>query len=405
MKKEDNNIEIYKEKVSVRAPQNSDFEKQDEEINLYYAKISIRYRIAKIFTVVFLCIFILSSLFIYGDKFTYENARYVLRDLGQILSEDSLVPSEKIIIDPDGDMDFGIYRKNIVIAGESTTKILSVTGKEKLIDNTKYTSPTVVSSDKYCIVYSLGAYNLSVYNTVARVYDMKFDTQIYDVAVSDNGYIAVMTDSREFRCVVYLYNSDFKLVSTYNKTRYPSSVELSSDGSVIYISSFGAENGEYVTQLSAYEKRSEQPLYQFNYNQSQPLDLMLFSDQNTAMVLNDRIVFADKYGNKINENIFSSGISHCSFNNDILTVSDQNKQSNIKSFDSSGNVLLSIKQTGLVGAYSINSGILIRLKDTLVFHGEESGKEIELSTVPQKILYNDGYVFVCNSETIFSYKT
>lgn len=405
MMKKNDNVEIYKEKVSIQEPTEKNIYEQEAELNQYFLKVSYRYRLAKIFTVALLCVFILSSLFIYGDKFTYENARYVLRDLGQILSEDSLVPSEKIVIDPDGDMDYGIFRKNIVIAGESKTKIISVTGKEKLVDHTKYTSPTIVSSDKYCIVYSLGAYNLSVYNTVARVYDMKFDTPIYDVAVSDNGYIAVMTESREYRCVVYLYNSDFNLVSTYKKTKYPSSVVLSNDGSRVYISTFGSVDGDYFSELAAYDKKNEKPIYQFNHSQSLPLDTKIFSNENTALIFNDRVVIVDKQGNKLNEKIFLAGISNCSFDNDVLTVMDQEKQSNVVSFDSNGNVILSQTHSDTIGVCGINNGVLIQKKNVLICTNDNYSKSIEISSVPRKIIFSDGYVFVCHAENVCSYKT
>ena len=405
MKKNDSKIEIYKEKVSVREPQDTDVYRDEEDINPYFLKISNRYKTAKIFTVAFLCIFVLSSLFIYGDKLTYENARYVLRDLGQILSEDSLTPAEKIAIDPDGDADYGIYRGNIVIAGESITKILSVTGKEKLSDNTKYTSPTIVSSDKYCIVYSLGAYNLSVYNTVARVYDMKFDTPIYDVAVSDNGYIAVMTDSREYRCVVYLYDSDFTLISTYNKTKYPSSVDLSSDASRIYISVFGTENGAYTTNLTAYEMRSDRPIYQFNYKDALVLEMMNFKNNNAALVFNDRVVFVDENGNKLSETALSSSISLAHFAYDSLTVADTAKDSSVFRFVSNGDTILSQKHSDIIGLLSGDGVTVVQKKGTLVLINDSSTKVIDISFVPKKILFYDGYVFLCCPETVFSYKT
>ena len=400
MKKNNKKIELFKRDVSVIEQSDGENYSPPKEYNPYYLAVSNKFRLAKIITVFVLCVFVLSSLFIYGEDFTYQNARYVLRDLGQILSEDSTAPSERLSFDADGEMDFGIYRGNIIIAGESGVRILSVTGKEKLSDSTSFTCPTVLTSDKYCIVYSLGAYNLSVYNTVARVYDMKFDYPIYDVALSDTGHIAVMTQSREYRCVVYLYDSDFKLTATYNKTKYPSSVDLSEGGENIYISVFGTNNGDYITQLSSYTAKSAEPVYSLDVTGSLPFEVKAMDAGIAALVMQDRLLFADSVGNIIEDKKISSKISMCYLDREVIAVMTSDKNSQVICCDSQGKEISSSHHSDVTGIYQFDSKLFLQKKNSLTYTDSGTDTVLELQSGAVKLLYNDGYVFVCYTDAI-----
>ena len=389
--------------VSIREP-NKDYRTDSAQTNEYYSKVSNRFRVAKLVCIGALCLFVLSTLLIYGEVLTYENARYILRDIGQIISDDSSTPSENINVQADGDMDFGVYKGNIVVAGESNVKILSPSGKEKLSDNMSFTSPSIVSSDKYCIVYSLGAYNLSVYNTVARVYDMSFDFPIYSVAVSDNGYIAVMTHSREYKCTVYLYDSDFKLCATYNKNKYPSCVGISSDGSEVYISSFASSEGDYVTELSGYKRNAIEPIFVYNSYGSLVLDLKVLSSGSIALIYSDKITFSDKTGKVISENYLSFGLNTADLGDDYITVVEGDKQKNVRVYSADGKEINILNDPDVLFAYTFDENTIIQKKSTVEWAAGEEKKTFELKNSTAELIYSNGYIYICFSDGIYTRK-
>ncbi len=383
---------------------NAPYNERVPEVNSYYLKISKIFATAKIFCIGLFCFFILLVLFFFGEAFTYENTRYILRDIEQILSDDSSVPAKEIALQADGNMDFEIFKGNIVVAGESNVKILSPSGNEKLSDDEFFTSPQIVSSDKYCIVYSLGAYNLSVYNSVARVYDMKFDFPIYSVAVSDNGYIAVMTQSREYKCTVYLYNSDFVHCATYNKSYYPSAVEISSDGKQIFISSFSAYEGDYTAQISAYTLNTEETLYTYTYDGSLPLEARLMSGGYLVSMYEDALVFLDETGNAIAEYNYVSSVFSAHFTGEYVTIIEGEKNKSVHIYNSNGENVSTTSYSNLISSYTFDGVTFIQRTNELSWQGENKTGANSLKNATPVILYSRGYIFACYIDEINTFK-
>ena len=368
----------------------------------YFENVSKNYKLAKIISIAVLMIFLFSSFVIYGEKLTYENARYVLRDIGQILSEDNSDPASIIHYEADGNMDHAIYGSSIVIAGESTVTMFGVSGKEKLTDHTSFSSPTIKTSDKYCVVYSLGGYNLSVYNTVARVYDMKFDFPIYDVDVSDNGYIAVLTQSVEYRSVVYLYDSDFKLVTTYNKVKYPCSVSLSSDASYVYISVFGAQTGDILTQLSVYKLSQSTPLYTKDVYGGLPFDSVCFDNDIVSLICENSLTFIGLDGLTVNTHSYSQPIKKFNTINHNITVVTSGRTSKIYTYNPNGNVISQYESADVIDAFYFDNVLIARTKDGLFDTQTQSIIKNDQSTSPLNILYHNGRIIYCYSNFLQS---
>ncbi len=371
------------------------------EYNEYFLNVSIRFRYAKIICVFLLCIFVLSSMFVFGDTLTYENARYILRDLGQILSDDTSVPAQRISFDSAEDADYTMYRGSIAVCGISGVRIYSPSGTLKLKDSTSFTSPVAVSSEKYCIVYSLGAYNLSIYNTVARVYDMKFDYPIYDVDVSNDGHVAVMTQSKEYKCVVYSYDPDFRLLATYNKSSYPVAVDLSDISGALYISTFNTENGKFVTELDCYEKKSDTPLWTKRFNDTMAYDIGSAGDS-ISVVSGKGIVNVDKDGTVTGESLSDEPVRGYVFCDEGITLLRQNDNTlKLEAYGYDGKLKSTFDADGAVGAYLFDDLRLLLKKNKLTVVSESgTSAEYDIGFGVKKILYNDGYAFVCYSDFI-----
>ena len=374
-------------------------------VNAYFLKISNRFKLAKIVSIFLLCIFILGSILVFGEQFTYENARFVLRDLSQILKDDSSEPKSLYTFDADGSMDFVIYKSSIVICGESGVKILGMSGMEKVSDTKTFTSPVAVPGDKYLAVYSLGGNNLSIYNTVARIYDFKFDYPIYDVSVSDNGYIAVMTQTREYRSTVYLYDPNFSLIATYNKKDYPIKVNLSDNAEYIYISTLNSENGEFYTEVSSYKKGSADPYFKNKINDFLCIDVQLFDDGNLAFISDDKVLFYSQSGEKINAYNNSLKISKLSKSDKTLSIMYSNVDSNLLVvLDSIGNVKNIQSKVTAHQIHNNNRSLFMLDKNVLTQFTESKTKFENIDSGAIKLISTDDYVFICYPNKIKSIK-
>jgi hypothetical protein len=341
---------------------------------------------------------------IFGESLTYENARYVLRDLGQILSEDSSEPAQSIAFDSDGDMDYAIFRGSLVVCGVSGVDIYSPSGTLKLNDNTVFTSPTVVTSEKYCIVYSQSAYNLSVYNTVARVWDMKFDYPIYDVAVSDNGSIAVMTQSIEYKCVVYYYYSDFHPVATYNKNSHPVAVDF--NGENLNIVTFGTKNGSFVTKYESYGLLSDTPSVSLDIEDLMPYDVSSTENGNSVIASRNGLAVISSDGSITSRIDYPEPIIGYSLSEEYLTVlSSHEKSKKISVYTQDGEIHSSRDEDDAAKAYSFDGRIFVQKKNSLLIVSADGSESLfELEGGAEKLLYNDGFVYACYLDKIISFK-
>ncbi len=395
--------EKYKEEVSDNKSVH-DIDDDIPEYNDYYLTVSVRFRTAKILCVFALCVFILSSMLIFGESMTYENARYIMRDLGQILSEDSSEPVPQITFDVDGEMDYVVFRGSIVICGVSGVDIFSPSGTLKLSDNTSFISPTAVTSEKYCIVYSLGAYNLSIYNTVARVYDMKFDYPIYDVAVSDDGYIAVMTQNNEYKCVVYMYNSDFKQVAVYNKINYPCAVEISDKNNDLYIATFGTSNGDYNTKIESYPLKNESPVYSLDFDGSLPYDISVMSDGNLAFLTSKQITYLSQTGDIVAQVHLNGKITDYQLDDDAVSLLLHDDITQVISYNCNGEIICSFDSINSVDIHYNDVATIARDSTSLNVmpsSGDESYR-ITLEHGVKKLISHDDYLYVCYADKINS---
>ena len=385
-------------------PPESDTSDEIPEYNDYYLTVSVRFRTAKIVCVFALCIFILSSMLIFGESMTYENARYIMRDLGQILSEDSSEPASQITFDVDGEMDYAVFRGSLVVCGVSGVDIFSPSGTKKLTDNTSFISPVAVTSEKYCIVYSLGAYNLSIYNTVARVYDMKFEFPIYDVAVSDDGYIAVMTQSNEYKCVVYMYNSDFKQIGTYNKVNYPCAVDICDKTNDLSIATFGTHNGKYITKIDSYALNSNEPVYSVDIEGRMPFDISVMLEGNLAILTQDSLVFLTNEGDTVAHARFDGTLTDYQFSENSVSLLVNNGISRIHSYDCNGSMIHTFDAENAIDIHYTDTVVLARSNSSLTAIPTSVGEpySIELDHGARRLISHDGYLYVCYPDKITS---
>ena len=65
-------------------------------------------------------------------------------------------------------------------------------------------SPILLTSDKYILVYNAGGNSFQIYSTVSCLYEDTFDYAISCAALNDNGMFLVATKSREYRSVVHV---------------------------------------------------------------------------------------------------------------------------------------------------------------------------------------------------------
>ncbi|NLK39525.1 MAG: hypothetical protein GX303_04665 [Clostridiales bacterium] len=272
---------------------------ESSPVNRYYHMVSVRFKLLKLLTLLLLIIFILMTVTFYRDNITYNNLRYLLRDLDEAARSDTGEVIGTIRYDADGNRSFAIFRGNLSIAGESRVTVYKASGRQLFSKAFLGSKPVLVSSDKYLLVYDFGGYQFAVYNLLTELYRQSLDYPISGAVMADDGTFAVLTQTLEHRSAVFLYNNKFDLIGKYLKDKYVIDLALKRDGRELLLLSFYADGGDYVTEISGYTPFEPAEKYKVEYRGEFPLKAGYFGDSGFCAVGDSALRFFDNEGQNV----------------------------------------------------------------------------------------------------------
>lgn len=142
-----------------------------------YEKVSRRLRILKLALIFVLIAFIIGGLFVLREEFTAENLRFLLRDIG--FSSPSLgLDASSLSFDYDTSLRADLYHSDLVLLRRSLLEVYSFSGSRSLSQEVAFSSPALVTGDKYMLAYDIGGSKLGIYNSFSELYTETFDYKI-----------------------------------------------------------------------------------------------------------------------------------------------------------------------------------------------------------------------------------
>lgn len=217
--------------------------------NPYYARISARLRRAKYLCMLLTVAVTLLLLFAYRSNITYENLRYLLRDVEEAGHAGRTANSFAYTVD---DSNFILpFRGDLAVCSASGVAICRAEGGRSMEDTLRFEAPVAEASDKYMVVYDIGGNTYALYNSISRVFDGETDSPIYDCAVGKNGDSAVLTREATGGFLIRTYGKNFALTGEITRNSYVSDIGYLQDGR-LYICECGADGASLVTTLSIY---------------------------------------------------------------------------------------------------------------------------------------------------------
>ena len=282
---------------------NSVFEEYDE-YNSYYESVSVIFRISSFLLFTCLLLFVVTSAFVGAEAFSYSNLEYITRNFALRLEENKDSTSRSIRYNPDPMNQFNLFGEGLAVCGSSSIAIYSATGRQTCSEFLQYRSPVMTASDKYVLIYDEGTGNYSVYNAFSSVHSENLEKPITGAVLSELGYYALMSSADNYNTTVEIYNSDFSLISRYNKNGYVSCVDIS-DREVLVVtadSELGVEG--YKVEILVGEIGNSQEKFSLNVTMGYPLACKITS-YGYAVVFADSICFLDNSGNEIGFYSFS----------------------------------------------------------------------------------------------------
>ncbi|MBE6573209.1 MAG: hypothetical protein E7652_02325 [Ruminococcaceae bacterium] len=341
------------------------------EVNEYYIDISNKFKTAKYSMLIILVVFVLSMISIFRSDITIENFKYLAR----AFSTETMGYSEgyaDIFYDTAGVVDLEVFNSSIVTVKTDEVSFYDMNGNNTENLEIDQISPTVVTQGKYMLVYDMNGYSFALFNNFSKLASETYEYPISCAAVSEEGMYAVVTKSRNYQSIIYLYDHNYNLVTKIYRDKYISDVKIDEDGDKVLFTSFYAKDGKYISQTETYtpytkdEKKATATHISEN---SIAVTCDFFGNGGYSVLTNHSLIFFDKKDELISEFYLGNIVPNKCFILEDKVVLAYNKniigsQTEMKVFSDKGKELFTLELEDKILDSAYNGNDLYLLLDT-----------------------------------------
>ena len=368
--------------------------------DVYYANVSAGYKVAQRFLWVIFVFFMAFSIMFHYKEITYDNFFYLIRDFSSAVDSDS-TNYETISYESAPGQHFSLYRGGVAVVSPSGVSAFTATGRRTLQETSSFSSPVVVASDKYMLVYDTAGTTFSVYNSFARIYTENLDYPIIGACFGKDGSFAVVTREADRHAVVHVYDDQFRLRKTFKGNSYIFDIAMDSDRDRMVFVSYGAGDGTGETLLSVRQISTMEEITQLSFSGEFPLDCGFMENHRFALITNGSVrIISDTFEEEsVQEEAYYNG------NVTGFLVSDQGvavslvhaSRNEVLAFDKNGDVLyhdVVSESVTNIGVYS-HYVFLQTERGVLRLNTQTEEEEMLLSGNGKMLLYNEHTAVVC----------
>lgn len=271
----------------------------------YYRERSIAYASAQMVVLLVLAVYLAVSFMTGSANFSVANLSLLMSDLGSAVVLPESGGSETLTYIADDQNQYVDYRGGVAVLGRNRLSVFTATGRENYTVSLNYHTPRLLSSGKYLVAYDLGGNRFSVFNALTRLYDETTDTPIRGMAVSDAGYLCLITDDSTYASAITLYDRDFDIVSRYHLKEHTAAVAIAKDGEQLAIASVSSVNGMMTTSVMLSVPGAQEALTTAVLADAYPLSL-IYTKDSLLLLCTDAVYALDREGEIIGEYHFES---------------------------------------------------------------------------------------------------
>ncbi|MBE6545952.1 MAG: hypothetical protein E7668_00740 [Ruminococcaceae bacterium] len=365
--------------------------------DVYYATVSAGYKVAQRILWLFFVFFLVFSILTNYQAITYDNFFYLIKDFSS--AADSGSNYETLSYESDPRQNFTLYRGGVAAVSPSRISIFTSTGRRTLNSTSGFSSPYMVSSAKYLLVYDTSGTTFSVYNSFARIYTETLDYPVTDACFSGAGGFVIVTRSADSRSVVCSYNKGFHKIAELRADYYLFDIAANEERDQLTMLSYEAGNGTGRTVLSVRDMTMTEH-ERMEFDGEFPLAVDFLEDQRFAVITDRCIRIYDKNLELFEKSEDYSGgtITGYSITAEGIAVSAVlNSKNVIFAFDKSGNLLYNDAVTFTVTDICVyDSYLFLQTEQGITRLHAKSGKEAFLNSGTGKMLiYNATTALVC----------
>ncbi|MBQ3842089.1 MAG: hypothetical protein II820_05320 [Ruminiclostridium sp.] len=156
-----------------------------------------------------------------------------------------------------------------------------------------YSHPEQATSEKRILLYDKLAYNFALYSKTSLIYQKAVDDKIVYASIGDDGLAAVVTQSKRYANILYIYDDGGNWLYT-KKFADENVMQVCStgDGEHIAVSTVSASKGDILTSFYLFSVRSaDAPLWKYTLR-TESLPCGMYADKNNVIAACDNCVLS-----------------------------------------------------------------------------------------------------------------
>ena len=254
-----------------------------------YADYAVKLNIFKKILVIVLILTVLLGVMFSRGRLGIDNIYYSAMDIWYMNSYSESSSNILNYTKASTNDDFALFKNGLVAASGSEVKIFNSTGRVTLTSGDIFANPTIITSNKYVIIYDLGGSKFTIYNSFKKIETVTLDGTIAHASMSDNGCFVIVEKTQDYNSVVHMYDDNCNLVSSYATNEYVISAQMSQNGKYTAVISASAKNGEMVSTLTVLKQNKKKIHAQIDAGSLSPYTCSFVSDNRIAVFYNDRV--------------------------------------------------------------------------------------------------------------------
>lgn len=124
-----------------------------------------------------------------------------------------------------------------------------------------YTNPVLNVANGRALIFESGGDEFTVETSDSKLYSKHFDNTIMFARLSNEGYAAVVTTSKNYACELTVYNNKGEFVYGRNCVERINDISFTNESSGCELSYLGAENGSLVTSVQKISFSSDKAIW------------------------------------------------------------------------------------------------------------------------------------------------
>lgn len=295
------------------------------------------------------------------------------------LQSGSVISSSEVDISLIKDM--RSFLGGLVVLGSDSVAFIDIDGNVRFKTQISFSSPALVLSQNYFIVYDRGGTSLIMFDRNNEILRQDTKTQIFSVSVNNNGYFCEVSGGTGYRSVVSTYNrKGDNLCNWYTSSYYVSSACVSPSGRNFSAVCMSEKDSTFLSSLIIFDIESETPAAQTELGSDYVFDIRYTNSKTLTLVTESDILFYSDSGEPINsysfDGVFYAFVSEENSPPVIATNKYSANSFELRRFNLDGSVAYKCTLNGTLRYMSKYGKYIVVATDDLVYVLDSSLQQI-----------------------------